>query len=150
MTERRPADSHAHPFLSTEFEEPTAKLPLWRPYAPAAGATFETLAVVEARGLEFLRIDFEASSCPKFPNPAHIPSFSGSGGESASLDINAMQEAAKKLEGLHDFRNLCKVDPSKQISNFDRRIFHASINAASNLLETKINFDISWLRIYWQ
>lgn len=64
MTERRPADSHAHPVLSTEFEEPTAKLPLWRPYAPAAGATFETLAVVEARGLEFLRIDFEASSCP--------------------------------------------------------------------------------------
>lgn len=43
------------------------------------------------------------------------------------LDIEAMQDAAKRYEGLHDFRNLCKVDPSKQITNFERRIFHASV-----------------------
>lgn len=43
------------------------------------------------------------------------------------LDIEAMQDAAKRYEGLHDFRNLCKIDPSKQITNFERRIFHASI-----------------------
>lgn len=43
------------------------------------------------------------------------------------LDIEAMQDAAKRYEGLHDFRNLCKVDPSKQITNFQRRIFHSSI-----------------------
>ena len=40
-----------------------------------------------------------------------------------------MQEAAQKLEGLHDFRNFCKVDPGKQITNFERRIFHAGIHA---------------------
>ncbi|KAF4547663.1 tRNA pseudouridine synthase-like protein 1 [Elsinoe fawcettii] len=43
------------------------------------------------------------------------------------LDIEAMQDAAKRLEGLHDFRNFCKIDPGKQISNFQRRVFRASI-----------------------
>jgi len=43
------------------------------------------------------------------------------------LDIEAMRDAAKRYEGLHDFRNFCKVDPAKQISNFERRIFKASI-----------------------
>ena len=43
------------------------------------------------------------------------------------LDIPAMQEAAKKYQGLHDFRNFCKVDASKQIDNFERRIFYAGI-----------------------
>lgn len=45
------------------------------------------------------------------------------------LDIDAMREAAAQLEGLHDFRNFCKVDPSKQITNFQRRIFHATVRA---------------------
>lgn len=43
------------------------------------------------------------------------------------LNIQAMREAAKKLEGLHDFRNFCKLDASKQIKNFQRRIFFADI-----------------------
>lgn len=43
------------------------------------------------------------------------------------LDIDAMRKAAKMFEGLHDFRNFCKVDPSKQITNFVRRIFEADI-----------------------
>lgn len=64
-----------------------------------------------------------------FTNPGYIPL---PGSEPASgdgwLDIEAMSEAAKKYEGLHDFRNLCKVDPSKQISKFERRIFHAGIH----------------------
>ena len=43
------------------------------------------------------------------------------------LDIEAMRQAAHKFVGLHDFRNFCKVDDSKQIENFNRRIFHADI-----------------------
>lgn len=43
------------------------------------------------------------------------------------LDIDAMRQAAKLFEGLHDFRNFCKIDPSKQITNFHRRIFEADI-----------------------
>ena len=43
------------------------------------------------------------------------------------LDIDAMREASHKFIGLHDFRNFCKIDSSKQIDNFERRIFHADI-----------------------
>ncbi|CAG8956986.1 hypothetical protein HYFRA_00012465 [Hymenoscyphus fraxineus] len=43
------------------------------------------------------------------------------------LDIEAMREAAKMFEGTHDFRNFCKVDPGKQITNFERMIFHTEI-----------------------
>ncbi|KAK4542022.1 hypothetical protein LTR36_007222 [Oleoguttula mirabilis] len=61
-----------------------------------------------------------------FTNPAYACAL-GSG--EGTLDIAAMQQAAEKLEGLHDFRNFCKVDASKQIENFDRRIFHAGVHA---------------------
>ncbi|KAF2198829.1 pseudouridine synthase [Delitschia confertaspora ATCC 74209] len=43
------------------------------------------------------------------------------------LDIEAMREGCRNLVGLHDFRNFCKIDVSKQITNFQRRIFHADI-----------------------
>lgn len=43
------------------------------------------------------------------------------------LDIDAMRQAAKLFEGLHDFRNFCKVDPTKQITNYVRRIYEADI-----------------------
>lgn len=43
------------------------------------------------------------------------------------LDIEAMREAAEKFEGSHDFRNFCKVDPSKQIDNFRRVINRSEI-----------------------
>lgn len=43
-------------------------------------------------------------------------------GRDGWLDIQAMREAARKFEGSHDFRNFCKVDPSKQIDIFIRTI----------------------------
>ena len=49
------------------------------------------------------------------------------------LDIAAMQEGCRRLMGLHDFRNFCKIDASKQLTNFKRRIFHASIDEVSPL-----------------
>ncbi|KAL9579438.1 MAG: hypothetical protein Q9212_005105 [Teloschistes hypoglaucus] len=52
------------------------------------------------------------------------------------LDIQAMKEAASKFEGLHDFRNFCKVDPSKQIDNFQRRINSADV------VEVKSGYDV--------
>ena len=68
-----------------------------------------------------------------FTNPA-FPPLPGSAAKnqgSAWLDIPAMQSAAQKLEGLHDFRNMCKIDASKQISNFERRIFKAGVHPVS-------------------
>jgi tRNA pseudouridine38/39 synthase len=43
------------------------------------------------------------------------------------LDIQAMREGAKHFEGTHDFRNFCKVDPSKQLTTFERKIFYADV-----------------------
>lgn len=49
------------------------------------------------------------------------------------LDIDAMKAGCQHLIGLHDFRNLCKIDASKQLTNFQRRIFHADIEPVSPL-----------------
>ncbi|KZM18902.1 tRNA pseudouridine(38/39) synthase [Ascochyta rabiei] len=49
------------------------------------------------------------------------------------LDVAAMQDGCDRLVGLHDFRNFCKIDASKQLTNFKRRIFHASIDEVSLL-----------------
>lgn len=67
-----------------------------------------------------------------FTQPAFTPTVGGCRtrpGQSREgwLDISAMRNAAQRFEGLHDFRNFCKVDPSKQIENFERRIFYANI-----------------------
>ncbi|KAI9791217.1 MAG: hypothetical protein M1816_004209 [Peltula sp. TS41687] len=43
------------------------------------------------------------------------------------LDLEAMRKAARSFIGQHDFRNFCKVDPSKQITSFERRIYHAEV-----------------------
>ncbi|OAV90097.1 hypothetical protein PTTG_28444 [Puccinia triticina 1-1 BBBD Race 1] len=44
------------------------------------------------------------------------------------LDIPAMRRAASRLVGEHDFRNFCRIDPSKQLDNFRRRIIEAHIS----------------------
>lgn len=44
-----------------------------------------------------------------------------------NLDIEAMQQAAQLYEGRHDFRNFCKIDGAKQITNFKREIHLAKI-----------------------
>ncbi|KAK4189952.1 pseudouridylate synthase [Podospora australis] len=66
-----------------------------------------------------------------FTQPAYAPvlasSSSSDGKDSGWLNIEAMRTAAKLYEGLHDFRNFCKVDGCKQITNFKRRIFEADI-----------------------
>lgn len=69
------------------------------------------------------------------PTPTNLedPSFkSSSSMKDGWLDIAAMRHAAKQFEGLHDFRNFCKVDPGKQITNFERRIFFADIEEVTD------------------
>ena len=46
---------------------------------------------------------------------------------SHDLDIPRMRDAASRLVGEHDFRNLCKLDVAKQITRFRRRILRAEI-----------------------
>ena len=76
-----------------------------------------------------------------FTNPcfASVPGSSGLYDASGTpmregwLDIAAMRDGCSRLIGLHDFRNYCKIDASKQLTNFQRRIFHASIDEVSPL-----------------
>lgn len=43
------------------------------------------------------------------------------------LDIERMREGAKLFEGENDFRNFCKLDGSKQITNYKRNIVSADV-----------------------
>ena len=47
---------------------------------------------------------------------------------SRNLDVDAMRDGAARLVGEHDFRNLCKLDPAKQLTSFRRRIARADIS----------------------
>ncbi|KAG9257675.1 pseudouridine synthase [Emericellopsis atlantica] len=49
------------------------------------------------------------------------------------LDIEAMKDAAKRFEGDQDFRNFCKVDPAKNITNYRRFIMEAGIYEADDM-----------------
>ncbi|KIP01371.1 hypothetical protein PHLGIDRAFT_20673 [Phlebiopsis gigantea 11061_1 CR5-6] len=48
---------------------------------------------------------------------------------SRGLDIEAMRDGASRLLGEHDFRNLHKLDPAKQLTTFRRRISRAEISS---------------------
>lgn len=52
---------------------------------------------------------------------------------SQGLDLSLMRNGAGRLLGEHDFRNLCKVDPSKQITNYNRTILKADISAVPDV-----------------
>ncbi|SPQ27585.1 773a3147-0539-43cc-80ca-244493130790 [Thermothielavioides terrestris] len=60
------------------------------------------------------------------PLPASLDP-DGTRGREGWLDIDAMRRAAKLFEGVHDFRNFCKVDGAKQITTFKRRVFEADV-----------------------
>ncbi|XP_011486512.1 tRNA pseudouridine(38/39) synthase isoform X2 [Oryzias latipes] len=44
-----------------------------------------------------------------------------------SLDVALMEDAAKRYEGTHDFRNLCKMDVGNGVLQFERTILSATI-----------------------
>lgn len=48
------------------------------------------------------------------------------------LDLDLMQDAAKRYEGIYDFRNFCKIDGSKQITNHCREIHSANLMHLNN------------------
>jgi tRNA pseudouridine38/39 synthase len=49
-----------------------------------------------------------------------------------SLDVDAMRAGAARLVGEHDFRNLCKLDPARQLTSFRRRILRADVSPLSH------------------
>ncbi|KAI9259642.1 pseudouridine synthase [Phascolomyces articulosus] len=57
------------------------------------------------------------------------------------LDLDAMRKGADYFLGQHDFRNFCKLDPSKNITNYERRVVSLDIQpitpAAPGLANTE-------------
>lgn len=51
---------------------------------------------------------------------------------SRGLNIEAMRDGAERLIGEHDFRNLHKLDPAKQLTTFRRRILRAEIGSVDS------------------
>lgn len=45
-----------------------------------------------------------------------------------TLDVDAMRDAVGRLVGEHDYRNMCKVDPPKQLTTHRRTVISASID----------------------
>lgn len=46
----------------------------------------------------------------------------------SNLDLKKMNEAAQHLVGVHDFRNLCKMDVANGVTNFIRSIEKATVS----------------------
>lgn len=63
-----------------------------------------------------------------------------------ALDIPRMEQAAALYAGEHDFRNFCKVDGSKQITNYKRTIISAKILPVS---EDFFCFDLKGSAFLW-
>lgn len=65
-----------------------------------------------------------------------------------NLDIEAMNRAASYFLGENDFRNFCKIDASKQITNFKRKILESKIEPASDN-EGFYVFDLKGTAFLW-
>lgn len=74
-----------------------------------------------------------------FTQPAFAPLRLSSGSTSPPqgwLDIEAMRTAAQSFVGGHDFRNFCRVDGSKQLTNFRREMFEVDIVEVDDVAST--------------
>ena len=49
-----------------------------------------------------------------------------------NLDILSMKIACRKFVGEHDFRNFCKLDSSKMVTNFVRKVLYAEVHPAQH------------------
>lgn len=117
------ADEIPYPVILNHLLPPDIRILAWCPVPPS---DFSARFSCRERQYKYF---FTQPAFP--PIPRHLEAKSkgitGKIIQDGWLDIEAMRDAAKKFVGLHDFRNFCKVDGSKQISNFERRIFHADI-----------------------
>jgi tRNA pseudouridine38/39 synthase len=69
------------------------------------------------------------------PQPVAAGANASAIGEPVALDVAAMDEAARHLEGEHDFRSFCKVDMSGHVKHFVRRVLSARVVPAGAAYE---------------
>ncbi|EXJ75408.1 uncharacterized protein A1O5_02104 [Cladophialophora psammophila CBS 110553] len=128
-------DYHAKPFDPIKDELPyisllNAILPpdirvlAWCPSPPP---TFDARFSCRERRYKYFFTN--PAFCPT-PGPLGMQRTDGMGPASVRegwLDIEKMRQAARKLVGVHDFRNFCKIDTSKQMPNCVRRVTFADV-----------------------
>jgi tRNA pseudouridine38/39 synthase len=72
-----------------------------------------------------------------------------------NMDIERMQAACKKLEGVHNFKNFCKIDKSNkrwETKNYERRIFEFTIEKYDKLIfpsNNSNNIDNDYFEMYY-
>ncbi|KAI0432652.1 pseudouridine synthase [Xylaria sp. FL1042] len=120
-------DELPYPRLLNKLLPPDIRILAWCPTLPA-----DFSARHHCRERQY-RYFFTQPAYSPLPNSLENPQQNQSQGAAKKkpkdgwLDIEAMRVAAKKYEGLHDFRNFCRIDGSKQNQNFVRRIFESDI-----------------------
>ncbi|KAJ2774609.1 pseudouridine synthase deg1 [Coemansia nantahalensis] len=65
------------------------------------------------------------------------------------LDIGAMRDGARRFLGAHDFRNFCRLDPAKQIQNFERVVLSVEINPVAPVVPL-VGVSASPMGRWWQ
>jgi tRNA pseudouridine38/39 synthase len=121
------ADEIPYPSLLNRLLPPDIRILAWCPAPP-----LDFSARFSCRERRY-RYFFTQPAFVPTPHNLEHPSSSSSKVKDGWLDIAAMKEAAKQFEGLHDFRNFCKVDGGKQTSNFERSMFFADIEEVEDL-----------------
>ncbi|KAI9029109.1 pseudouridine synthase, partial [Phycomyces nitens] len=64
-----------------------------------------------------------------------------------TLDIKRMKEAALYFVGTHDFRNFCKLDPSKNITNYHRTIVSLDIRPVHGLDTSGVGLNTDFYEV---
>ncbi|KAI1129839.1 pseudouridine synthase [Nemania abortiva] len=115
-------DELNYPRLLNRLLPPDIRILAWCPTTPA-----EFSARHHCRERQY-RYFFTQPAYSPLPDNLEDPATKdGKKVKNGWLDIEAMRTAAKKFEGLHDFRNFCKIDPTKPQQSFVRRMFESDI-----------------------
>ena len=77
--------------------------------------------------------NFDARFSCSWRQYKYLFTFDNRGLREPAVDIDAMQTAAKMLEGEHDFRNFCKADV-ENVQTFERRILSSDIRRESDAM----------------
>jgi tRNA pseudouridine38/39 synthase len=117
-------DEIPYPHVLNRVLPPDIRILAWCPSPPS-----DFSARFSCRERRY-RYFFTQPAFPPMPGPMGLSEFvdvQGRRRREGWLDIQAMREGAKYFEGSHDFRNFCKVDPTKQLTSFERKIFYADV-----------------------
>lgn len=109
-------DEIAYPRILNRLLPPEIRVIAWCPSPPP-----DFSARFSCRERQYRYFFTQPAFSPEPTNAGHA------GVKPGWLNIETMREAAKRFEGEHDFRNVCKIDPAKLITNFSRTIFESDI-----------------------